>query len=113
LPSLPPALPDLEVFGDRIAYLRGGGEITPPVDPEVADCLAARPLVLAEDAARIVWQHDVVAIYAPARPRLVARILDEHPVGRVQLRDAARVPPGRLAPSRDCGPDWYAPVGGG
>jgi 4-amino-4-deoxy-L-arabinose transferase-like glycosyltransferase len=110
LPSLPPALPDLEVQALRAVHMRRGEFWPKPADPAVGACLEARPLVLAQDAARLVWQHRVVAIYAPVRRSTVSAILDAHPVAAAQLPDARRVPAEGLVPLPECGPGWYAPA---
>lgn len=110
LPSLPAPLPDLQVLGRQAQLMREGRELPPLPDPAVKACLGAHDdLVLAQDAARVVWQYDVVAIYAPVQPRVVAQILDAYPVERVELVDPRRAPPGRLVPAPDCGADWYVP----
>jgi hypothetical protein len=107
--SFPSALPDLRVLRRQVEQVRAGEVAAPAPDAALDACLAARPLLLAQDAARLVWERDVVAIYAPVRPKVVSRILDEHPVQRVQLPDARRVPAGRLVPTPECGSGWYVP----
>jgi len=108
LPSLPAPLPDVRLIGSFLAQVRSR-PAAPAVDPREASCLAERPRVIAEQAARIAWQHDLVAIYAPVQPEALRRIVAEHPVALVQLRDERRKPPPAFEPRADCGEGWYAP----
>lgn len=107
LPSFPAPLPD-------VAWIRGFPHEARARGPRQAaadaPCLEGHPLVLAEDAARLVWRHDVIAIYAPSRPEVIRRIAERYPIALAYLPDAGRLPDTGFAARPDCGPGWYAPV---
>ena len=106
LPALPAELPDVVLIRAWVAAQRASDALPPDRSAE-ARCLADRPRVLAQDAARVAWQHDVVAIYAPVRREDVATLASLHPVALAHLPDDARVPARGFRPRPDCGPGWY------
>jgi 4-amino-4-deoxy-L-arabinose transferase-like glycosyltransferase len=110
LPSLPAELPDVALIRGWPAWAReraARGWQAPPVSP----CLAERPLVIAQEAARIAWQHDLVAIYAPALPERIRQIATTQPVAFAWLPDAQRVPSEGFRARPDCGAGWYETLG--
>lgn len=113
LPAIPREPPDMEVFRAAVPALREarrrGAE--PGVVRAGAGCLAGRPLVIAQAAARVAWEADAIAIYAPADPDEFWRIVAEQPVAWAQV---SRLPvlagerfAEEFAPRPGCGPDVY------
>lgn len=106
LPSLPTELPDVALIRAWVAETRER-EVERATDAKERACLADQPRVIAQQAARLVWRHDLVAIYAPSKPDVIQRIAAEHPVTLAQLPDPRRVPGERFTPREDCGAGWY------
>lgn len=111
LPRWPAPLPDVALMRTWPAEARASGaEILAEraqARRRAAPCVAGEPLLLAQRAAHLVWQHDVVAIYAPARRLAVAEIARTHPVDGAHLPDPGRVPEDLFAPRPECGEGWY------
>jgi hypothetical protein len=74
-------------------------------------CLGDRPLVLAQDAARLVWETGAIAIYASNHPDDFWRIVDETPVEYAQMEHFRKIDQdefGRRFERRsECGPGFY------
>lgn len=116
LPSIPAELPDLTVLRTvrdekRLLFER---QLEPDTSREreaLRRCLGGRPVVLAGFAPRLVWETDVIAIYAPTEPAAFWRIVQEQPVGFTQLSSLGQVEPERFqaefASRPDCGPQLY------
>jgi hypothetical protein len=74
-------------------------------------CLGDRPLVLAQDAARLVWETGAIAIYASNHPEDFWRIVDEAPVEYAQMERFRKIDENefgrRFERRSDCGPGLY------
>jgi 4-amino-4-deoxy-L-arabinose transferase-like glycosyltransferase len=74
-------------------------------------CLGDRPLVLAQGAARIVWETGAIAIYASNHPEDFWRIVDEVPVEYAQMERFRKIDQNefgrRFERRSDCGPGLY------
>jgi 4-amino-4-deoxy-L-arabinose transferase-like glycosyltransferase len=109
LPPIPGELSDVQYFREKWEEQRSGAA-TPPTSGGWS-CLTDRPLLVAREAARVVWQTGAIAIYAPLDPATFWRIVDEQPVAYVQLSDDRKIPPVRpgehFVARRDCAPALY------
>lgn len=97
LPSYPADLGDVRLLGiaietDRLRARADATEGRSQRLEALARCLAGRPVVLAQDADRIHWATHAITIKMPGRPGDFRRILEEHPVRFLQIRDWRRVP---------------------
>lgn len=109
LPAVPDEAGDMKFFRAGVRASRGAGAPLPVTTPG-APCFEGRPVVLARAAARVAWEANAIAIYAPVFPDEWWRIADDHPVRYAQVPQ-----PGRLGPRfatafgarPDCGPDFY------
>jgi hypothetical protein len=74
-------------------------------------CLGERPVVLAQAAARLVWETGAVAIYAPNRNDDFWRIAEQYPVGWAQMERWRKVDrehfDAHFERRSDCGPALY------
>jgi len=74
-------------------------------------CLPDRPLVLAQGAARLVWETGVVAIYAPNHPADFWKIADRHPIEFAQMERWRKIDRERFERAFDategCADDLY------
>jgi len=122
---LAPLLPSLPEERDDLKLVRGFFEAERRAlreDPSrsrreeaafeaMSRCLANRPLVLAQAAARITWETGAVAIYAPNHGEDFWRIVDEVPVGYAQMERWRKIDQNEFAEScerrDDCGPGLY------
>lgn len=113
LPPLPGDLDDMAIFRAAVPQLREARArdgAPARLDPD-APCFVGRPLVIAQAAARLAWEADTVAIYAPAEPAEFWRVVDGWPVAYAQL---ARLPvlrspefARRFEPRPECGADVF------
>jgi hypothetical protein len=74
-------------------------------------CFADRPLVLAQGAARVVWETGAIAIYATNHAEDFWRIVDEVPVEYAQMKRWRKIDPNEFARHferrSDCGPGLF------
>jgi hypothetical protein len=115
LPMIPRPLPDVARLLSTVAGVRQGGGYGAPPAPGLLEarvrCLAGRPVVLAEDASRVAWQTDAIAIHLPIDGHDFWTIVREQPVRFVQLKRWKRVRKDefdrQFEARPDCGPDLY------
>ena len=74
-------------------------------------CLPDRPLVLAQGAARLVWETGGVAVYAPNHPSDFWKIADRHPIEFAQMERWRKIDRERFErafdAADDCADDLY------
>jgi 4-amino-4-deoxy-L-arabinose transferase-like glycosyltransferase len=118
LPAIPSESVDLHLFRDFFAQRRelvreGRFEnaATRFGSEALRRCLAARPLVLAQDAPALTWRTGAISIYAPADPHEFWRIVEAYPVQFVQIRRWKEIERWKLAarfePRPECAPDLF------
>jgi hypothetical protein len=119
---LAPLLPALPAERDDIAMLRGffrAERAAAREDPDryvareaefaaMRRCLTDRPLVVAQGAARLVWETGVIAIYYPNRPDDFWQVVEANPVSFAEMKGLRKLDPLRFASQfakrDDCGP---------
>lgn len=118
VPSPIGELDDLALFRQAVRARTAG--VIAPDDPAARErqaaarriCLSGRPRIVAEDASRIAWQTDAIAIHLPGSRRDFWRIVDGWDVDFVQIRRLRWLPEQelleRFEPRPECGPDLYA-----
>jgi 4-amino-4-deoxy-L-arabinose transferase-like glycosyltransferase len=109
LPAFPPSAPDLRFLRQIILH---SGEVEFPATPW-APCLAEanEPLVVAEDASKIVWKSDATTIWLPATRADFWRVVEDHPVEFAYIETRRELLDEKFSqhfdPRSDCGPHLY------
>ena len=110
LPGWPAETRDLHTLRHLREFLRDPIMSGKPAAAPVG-CLDGRPIVIAQDAPRVAWQTDAIALYAPSAEPAFWKIVEEQKVAFAQLTSLGTIPAdhfgAQFSPRPDCAPDLF------